>query len=383
MRKKFGFIALGLAVSMSMFGCADKAKEVAENKDTNDKLEIVTTNFPSYDFTRQIIGDEGEVTMLLPPGSESHSYEPTPQDIISIEKADIFIYTGGEGDQWVDNILSSIENDDIKIIRMIDTVELLEEEIVEGMTHEHEHSHDEHGEEDHEHDHEEEHAEENHEHEEHEHEEEGEGMHEHEEHAEEDHEHEEHADEDHEHEGHEHEGEREYDEHVWTSPVNAIKIVSAISEAVILEDESNASVYKENTRNYIDELGKLDKTFREITDSAKRHEVIFADRFPIRYFVEEYDLEYYAAFPGCAADGEPSAATVAFLIDKVEEDNIPVVFHIELSNEKMADTIVEATGAKKLLFSAAHNVTKDEFEAGITYLEIMNDNAETLKEALN
>ena len=303
-------MTLMLAVTL-LVGCSKTEVNQLVQDDTREKkLQVITTVFAPYDFTRQIVGDQAEITMLVPPAAESHSYETTPQDIIKIQNCDVFIYGGGESDEWVTDILESIGNEDIKIIKMLDSVELVEEELVEGMQ-----------DTDHDHDIEEGHAKE----------------------------HEETHTEEHEDE-HAHEAEEiEYDEHVWTSPKNAMLITETIKEVLISVDEDHKVLYENNASAYIEELKALDAAFQEVVDHAVRKEVIFADRFPLRYFVEAYGLEYYAAFPGCSTDTEPSAATVAFLIDKVREDEVPVVFHIELSNEKMADTICEATGAKKTI----------------------------------
>lgn len=360
MKKKSLFLVFALILSVSLLaGCTKSGASQVAGSETKDKLSIVTTTFAPYDFARQVAGEYGEVTMLVPPAAESHSYEPTPQDIIKIQNCDVFIYGGGESDDWVTKILDSIGSDHIKIIKMLDCVTLVEEEIVEGMQ-EDEHEHGAHEETDAEHQVETEHMDE--------------------EHTEADHE----ADAMHAEEEHHDEAEEiVYDEHVWTSPKNSIKIVEAIAKTLSDCDLSHEEVYMANSAAYIRELEALDTAFRAVVDSAQRKEVIFADRFPLRYFVEEYGLSYYAAFPGCSTETEPSAATVAFLIDKVKEDEIPVVFHIELSNEKMADTICEATGAKKLLFNACHTISKTDFESGITYLDIMRENIAALEEALN
>jgi zinc transport system substrate-binding protein len=175
---------------------------------------------------------------------------------------------------------------------------------------------------------------------------------------------------------------QEWDEHVWTAPVNAIAIVKAMAAELIAIDPENAAQYQANTDAYVIQLEALDQSFRSVVDGADRKTIVFADRFPVRYFVEEFGLKYYAAFPGCSAETEPSAATVAGLIDHVRAEKIPVVFYIELSNQQMADTVCEATGAKKLLFHTCHNVTKAEFESGATYLSLMQNNVLALKEAL-
>lgn len=289
----------------------------------SDKLSIVTTIFPPYDFVREIADDNVEITMLLEPGSESHSYEPTPQDIIKIQESDLFIYVGGEGDVWVDTILESMDKP-LNTIVLMDEVEAVTEEIVEGMEHEHDENCD-----------------------------------------------------------HDHSEEADLDEHVWTSPENAIKIVESIRDELCSIDKENSDTYKTNADAYLKELNNLNDNIKEIVKTGKRDTVVFGDRFPMRYFADCYDISYYAAFPGCSTDSEPSASTIAFLIDKVKEENIPVIFSIEFSNQKVAKTISEATGAKIYEFHSCHNVTSDDFKNGASYLSLMTRNAEVLKEALN
>lgn len=300
---------------------AEKTAETEKNTDApseGNKLKIVTTNFPSYDFARAITKEDAEVTMLVKPGAETHSFEPSPQDIITIQNADLFIYTGGDSDEWVDGILESVQNKNFHVFKMMDAVNLIEEETVEGMQEE-------------------------------EHEEEG----------------------------------PEMDEHVWTSPKNAITIVEKLEETLSGLDESHKDSFKANSESYVKELEELDKSFKEVVDSGKRKEIIVADRFPFAYFCKEYGLSYFAAFPGCSTDTQPSAATIAFLTDKVKEDKIPVVFHIEMGNEDMVNAISKDTGAKKLLLNSVHNVTDSDFKAGKTYVDLMKPNVEALKEALN
>ena len=320
------FVAFVFGI-VSLTGCN-------KNKDNENKLTIVTTNFPSYDFARAVVKDnkDVELKMLLKPGAESHDFEPTPQDIIDIKNSDLFIYTGGESDEWISDILDDIDTNKTKVIKMMDLVDVKEEEIVEGM-------------EDEEHEEEEEHHEEEEEH----HEEE----------------------------------EVEYDEHVWTSPVNAIKIVNALRDEVVSIDNDNKKVYEDSAKEYTDKLEKIDNEFKDIVKNAKRKEIIFGDRFPLRYFADEYNLKYYAAFPGCSAQTEASAKTISYLIDKVNKDKIPVVFHIELSNGKIAEAISKETGAKVLEFNTAHNISQKDFDAGVTYVDIMEENTKVLKEALN
>lgn len=364
MRLKKCILAGGILLSTAvLFACGNKAgKEVEttaavstdaeksmETEKSTDKptegkkLQIVTTNFPSYDFARAITKEDADVTMLVKPGAETHSFEPSPQDIITIQNADLFIYTGGDSDEWVDGILESVQNKNFHVFKMMDAVNLIEEETVEGMQEEeHEHADADHANEEADHDHEK-------------------------------------ADQA---EEHEEEG-PEMDEHVWTSPKNAITIVEKLEETLSGLDESHKDSFKANSESYVKELEELDKSFKEVVDSGKRKEIIVADRFPFAYFCKEYGLSYFAAFPGCSTDTQPSAATIAFLTDKVKEDKIPVVFHIEMGNEDMVNAISKDTGAKKLLLNSVHNVTDSDFKAGKTYVDLMKPNVEALKEALN
>ena len=179
------------------------------------------------------------------------------------------------------------------------------------------------------------------------------------------------------------EEEREYDEHVWTSPINAIEITNKLKEHIIKLDKDNAELYEKNAEDYINRLKDIDSEIRNIVENGKRKEIIFGDRFPIRYFADEYGLTYYAAFPGCSEQTEASAKTISFLINKVKEDKIPVVFQIELSNGKIAKAIAKETGTKVLQYSTAHNISQKDFDAGVTYADIMKNNIEVLKEALN
>ncbi len=352
--KKLMITMLSMCLLVFLLNGCSSVKKVSTS---DDKVSVVSTIFAPYDFVREVAGDKAYLTMLLPPASESHSFEPTPQDIIKIQNSDVFIYVGGESDAWVNEVLESMDTSKMKIITLIDCVDVVEEEIVEGM------------EEEHDHDHEEISLDEEHEGDEHEGNELEED--EHEEHADEEHADEEPADVEH-----------EYDEHVWTSPKNAKLIVQKISDVLCEIDEVNKEIYKKNTAEYLDKLDELDQAFQTVVDESARKTIVFGDRFPFRYFADAYGLSYFAAFPGCSTETEASAATVAFLIDKIKEEHIPVVFHVELSNQKMANTISEATDAKVLLLHACHNVSKAEFESGVTYLDLMYKNVENLKEAL-
>ena len=287
---------------------------------------IVATIFPSYDFARAITKDSKyEVELLVKPGSEIHDYEPTPQDIVKIKNSRIFIYVGGESDAWVEKILNEIDPSKTKIVRLVDLVTTYDEEVI---------NYDEEVEEG---------EEENH---------------------------------------HEH-LETEIDEHIWTNPLNVIKIVEQLEVEISSYDEANKELYLKNTQEYVSELKEIDLKIKSIIANAARTELIFADRFPFRYLINEYGLTYYAAFSGCSDATEASAKTISFLIRKIKEDKIPVILKIELSDGKIAEEISRETGAKVLELNSAHNISKDDFEKGVTYIDIMKKNLVTLEEALN
>ena len=353
------------------------------------RLNVVTTLFPYYDFLRQIAGNSIRLTMVVPAGMDSHSFEPTPADMITIQNADLLVCNGGTMEQWLSQVLDSFEEGTgpKRVVTMMDYVDVVQEEIVEGMedgeAHDHGHTHvhadgtvhagD--------HDHESEdhvHSEKEHDPEDH--------IHSEDEHDPEDYDHseEEHGPEDHIHsEDDGHGVEIEYDEHIWTSPVNAKKLVSVLTEVLAEEDPAHADSYAENSASYQDKLMKLDAEFREVVSHAKRRLVVFGDKFPLRYFFDEYRLEYRAAFSGCSTDTEPSAKTIAYLIDKVREEQIPAVYYLELSSPRVAEIIGEETGAEPLLFHSCHNVTRHQFDSGVTYLELMEQNVKNLKKGLS
>ncbi len=329
-RRKRICAALLLTVCTLVSGCSFPGSEDSQEDAAGDKISVVTTIFPQYDFVRQVAGDRVDLKMLLKPGEESHSYEPTPQDIIAIQNCDIFIYVGGENDVWVEDILDSMPDAGMQTLRLMDCVDTVEEEHVQGMEEQPGHTH-----------------------------------------ARDD------GEEEADHSVH------EIDEHVWTSPENASLIVARIAELLSEEDPANAGVYESNASAYEKELERLDQKFREIVDSAERNLIIFGDRFPFRYFADAYGLEYYAAFPGCASDTEPSAATMAFLIRKAEEEKVPAVLKMELSSDNIANAVAEAAGVDVKVFYSCHNLSAEQFENGETYLSMMEKNAETLKEVLN
>ena len=373
MRK--ALMALLLALILLLAGCGPT--HIKTEAAVEDGLDIVVTVFPAYDLARAAVGGLADVTLLLPPGAESHSYEPTPADILAVQECDLFIYLGGESDTWVETILSSIDLQG-HAMRMVDCVELLDEAHVEGMQNAPGHDHD-HGHEpdcdDASHDHAEEAADD----------------HGHEEHGETGHAPEEEAllHDGHDHDEHDHEETAEQDhllgavigkdEHVWTSPKNAAKIVRDIGTKLAEVDAANADSYRANAEAYGMELDALHQEFQAFFDGLAHRTIVFGDRFPLQYFAEEYELDYYAAFPGCSTQTEPSAATIAFLTDKVVAEDISHIFYIEFSNHLVADSIAEATGRQTALFHTCHNVSRQEIEAGETYLSLMKRNLETLK----
>lgn len=309
MKRILSFLVL-LALLVCGSACADTP--AAPN---DGRLSVVATIFPQYDFVRQIAGDAVDLTLLLPPGGESHSYEPTPRDMAAIAACDLFIEVGGPSEEWAADLRSSVDTDGMRVIALLDLVEVI------GMEHEHDHDHADH--------------------------------------------------------------EEELDEHVWTSPRNAAVIAGAIADALIALDPDNADLYRTNADAYLAKLSALDATFADIAENSARKTLIFGDRFPFRYLADAYGLDYAAAFPGCAAEGEPAPATVAALIEQVKAESIPVVFTIEFSRGEIADAICAETGAAKRTMHSCHNLSVADFEAGVTYVELMSRNAELLREALN
>lgn len=299
-------------------------------KNKNGKLSIVTTSFPPYDFARAVTGDTADIHMLLSTGAEAHSYEPTPLDIAKIQQCDVFICIGGEDEVWVDKILDSIDTSDITVIKLFDYAELLEEEEVEGASPNGHHHHD------HDHDHEED----------------------------------------------EEVDESEADGHIWTSPENAARCVKGIEEELCGEYPGQAETFRRNGESYINRLEELDEKFIEMTENAPENVIVIGDRFPFRYLAHEYGLEYFAAFSGCSSESEPSVRTMAFLMDEIEEHDLDKVFYLEFSTKKLAEKLCSATGAEMLPLYSCHNVTKKDFEDGVTYIDLMEKNLENLREAL-
>lgn len=302
-----------------------------ENSNVDSKkIKVVSSNFASYDFLRAIIGDNEnvELTFLLGPGKDAHSYDPTAQDLIKIQNADLFVYIGGEMEKWSDKVLEALGDTDNKVICIADDIETMEEKEVDG--------------------------------------------------AEEEHEHEEDANHVEEHE------EGAFDEHIWTSPANAIKMVQILEKAMEEIDSENSGKYKENSEKYIAQIKEVDKKIQNIVDNKKRDRLVFGDKMPMQYFIDYYRLKVSAAFNGCSTETEPSASTIAYLENKVKEEKIPVVLYVELNPGKVARIIATeaGNGCEAMQIQALHNVTLDDFQNGETWVSLMERNVDVLKKAL-
>lgn len=335
LKKLWAIFGLVLVVGLLAFLVLNREK--FEQK----KYSVVSTSFPGYDFARAVTKNTNISTkMLVKPGAETHTYEPTPQDIIDIKNADMFVYVGGDSDTWVEKILKDVDTKKTHVVKLVDLVSTVEEEIVEGMEDEDEHDHDH----DHDHKHDHDHDHESHEHK-HEHDEEEEGP--------------------------------EIDEHVWTSPKKAMEIVKKIAEVASEIDVAEKNKIDDNAEKYVAEIAQVDKDLHQVID-GKISEIVVADRFPFRYFADEFGLKYAAAFSGCSEQTEASAKTISFLINKVKQDKVKKIYKIELSNGKIAETVSKDTGAEVLELHSAHNVTADDFSKGVTYVDLMKRNLAAL-----
>ena len=320
--KKILALLLALWIPAAVLsGCVPQDDSAASNK-----LNIVTTIFPAYDWVREILGDEtdrAEITTLLDSGVDLHSYQPTVDDIVKISDCDLFLYVGGESDGWVDDALKNAPNKDRKVIRLLDVLgdSAKAEETVAGMQEEE----------------------------------------------------------------HDHEEEAEYDEHIWLSLKNAQVLVAAISEALQESDPARKDTYAANAAAYVEKLSALDGEYRAAVDSGKYKTLLFGDRFPFRYLADDYGLDYYAAFPGCSAETEASFETVSFLAGKMDALGLPCVLTIEGTQHKIAETIVQNTAQKNqqvLTMDSMQAVTANDASSGVSYLSIMEKNLSVLKKAL-
>lgn len=326
-----GSLAILLGVmSISIPFAGIHTAEAKTTEDTDKKLNIVTTIFPEYDWTRAVLGDRADevnLTMLLDNGTDLHSFQPAVKDIMKVSSCDLLIYVGGESDQWIEDALESAQNKDMKTINLMEVLgdSIKEEETVEGMQ-ESEHDHD-------------------------------------------------HGDEE----------EKEYDEHVWTSMRNAEVICDVIADTLEEMDPENKEIYQSNAETYKEKLSALDEEYQETVGNAKQKTLVFADRFPFRYLVDDYGLSYYAAFSGCSAESEASFKTVTFLAGKVDELGVKSVLTMEKSDDRIAQTVIENTKAKDqkiLQLNSMQSITSEEIADGATYLSVMEDNLNVLKEAL-
>lgn len=316
--KKLICLTLSLFVLFSFSACGNPPE-------SNDTLSIVCTAFPQYDYIKNIMGSDENLTLLLDDGGDLHSYEPTAQDIIAIGSADLFVYIGGVSDEWVEGALQSANSQTLRTIALMDLVDTYEEEYVAGMQREHSHNHNK-----------------------------------------------------------AHSGDHKTeDEHIWLSLRNSAVITQALCDEICKLDPENSEKYKANALNYINELNTLDAEYKSVIYSAERKVLLFADRFPFRYLIEDYNLAYHAAFAGCSSESEASFETMAFLIDKTTELKLPVVLTIEGSDGSLAKTVCDETGAKSATLNSCQSVTAQDIENGTSYINIMKNNLEILQEALN
>lgn len=323
--KKFILTMMTLMVMLfSLTGCTNEKTNIDD-----EKLSIVTTIFPVYDWVKNVLGEQienYELTMLLDTGVDLHSYQPTAEDILKISNCDLFIYVGGESDEWVEDALAESTNESLIAINLLEILgeNAKEEELVEGMEGEEE-------------------------------------------------------------EGEDDEEEPEYDEHIWLSLKNAKVLVDSIIDNICKIDSSNSNIYKENAEAYKTRLEELDAEYEKVTSEATIKTVLFGDRFPFRYLVDDYELDYYAAFIGCSAETEASFETIKFLADKVDELNLNKVITLEGSDKKIAETIINSTANKNqtiVTFDSMQSITAKNLKEGADYIIIMENNLEALKEAL-
>ena len=319
MKKRILALLLAAATALTLCACAPTGEDAEDGR-----LQVVCSLFPYYDFVREIGGVYVSPHLLVAAGREAHSFEPTPMDVIRVSRADVFVYNGGEGEQWVDEILSSAGENIPTVLRMMDYADTLTEEPLAG-----------------------------------------------------------HDDADHDDADHDHDSDDiEYDEHIWTSPVQAMKLCGAICDALCAADPAHAAAYRSNLQEYLGQLAELDAAFRQVCGEKKRSLLVFGDRFPLLYFCREYGLDYRAAFHGCSSDTEPSLYTLKFLIDRVNEQDIPVVYALELSSRKVADAIAETTGAKVETFYSCQTVSQADWAAGEGYVSLMRRNVTALREGI-
>ncbi len=342
---KIKFAAFFAAVSMIITGVSGCGQPAAAEPAQEKKLSIVCTIFPEYDWVKQIMGDKAagaEITYLLGNGIDLHNYQPSADDIIKISGCDLFLYVGGESDEWAEDSLENAVNKNMKTVNLLEAVgnNAKTEEIKEGMQEEDEHHHDD--DDDHDDEHDDEHE-------------------------------------------HHHEDEPEYDEHVWLSVKNAKLICAEIADKLCELDPTNSGLYKSNLAAYTSELDKLDSDFTALVQGASEKTLIFGDRFPFRYFTDDYGLDYYAAFVGCSAETEASFETIVFLAQKADELGAKTIYTIEYSDKAIANTIINSTAAKDQKtaeLNSLQSISKTQADGGDSYVSLMRKNYEVLKETL-
>ena len=290
------------------------AADAGNNIDDDGKLKIIATLFPQYDFAKQIAGDKANVKLLLPPGVESHTFDPKPGDMLEIYNADLFIYTGENMEPWAQTIIKGVTNDNLVIVDCSKNIELINDDDEDEHGNEHEHG---------------------------------------------------------------------ADPHIWLDPTLAVKMVGNITDTLCDKDPENSEFYKKNADIYIKRLQKLDDDIFDVIDNAKRNVIVFGGKFSYIYFLRHFNLNYVTAYDSCSTNAEPSMAKILSVITFIKQNNIPCVYYEELSTHQVAKAIAKETGKKSYLFSTGHNVTKSEFDDGITFLDIMYANLENLKKGLN
>ena len=337
---------LALVLSLSLVGCA-----VREGSADDGRLRVVTTLFPYYDFARAVAGDRADVTLLLSPGREAHSFEPTPLDAVTISRADVFIYNGGEGEVWADDMLDAVGEDIGTVLRMMDFVDAREEEFSEGMqgagSHDHAHGHG--------HDHDEPDAH--------------------------DHEFHDHAEHD-----HDDSDEIEYDEHIWTSPKNAIRLCRAVADALCAADAENADLYRANCEDYCAQLEALDADLRALRANAVRDLLVFADRFPFSGLMQDYGISVYSAFSGCSSETDAGYDTIARLAEALHTTGLSGVTVTESSDQRIAETVIKTCNdpdRRIFVLDSMQSVTEKQALEGKTYLGTARENLSVFKEAIN
>ena len=308
--KKYISLIIFLSFIFVICGCSVKSKEIPSHK-----LKITASLFPQYDFARQIAKDKADVMLILPPGTESHSFDPSPTDMVKILDSDIFLYTGKDMEPWADKIISRLENNNIYVVDVSKGIPLFKNV--------------------------------------------------------------------HKHKNENHNHQHKYDPHIWMDPTLAVKMVENIENELCSKDPKNADFYKDNAKEYKNMLLSLDRQIEETVKNSKRKSIVFAGRFAHLYFINRYGLEYKAAFDGCSTESEPSVKRISKIISFIKENEIPYVYYEELTEPKIANSLAEQTGTKSLKFSTIHNITKEQMENNITYMDLMKENLYNLKLGLN